>query len=143
MSSPLVDFWTQPIWRAVGPIFLCLVFTVGCATADAKVAVMRYDDFGPQAAVYEWLGNEWWQWQSEGDPDPNKQYDIRVVIYKNCSLQDVQRKYPVVPAQHKDYRYISYDEAARHLDELIADDALPDLTAQLKVTRNELQRRFE
>jgi hypothetical protein len=108
-----------------------------------KTTIMRYDDFGPQAAVYEWLGNDWWQWQDEGDPDPQRHYDIRVVVYRNCTAEEVRRKYPTSQAALLDYRYISYDEATRRLDELIAEDALPTLTEQLRRTRSELARRFE
>lgn len=117
-------------------------FVGGCAHPTAKTTVMHYDDFGPHAAVYEWLGDDWWQWQDEGDPDPNKPYNIQVVVYRDCSLDEVRRKYPTIPEQLKDYRYISYEEALQHLDALIAENALPTLTEQLVATRRELQRRF-
>lgn len=140
MNRGLDKFWP----RRVRLVFACAaLFSASCASAKGQLAVLRYEQFGPQAAVYEWLGYEWWQWQREGDPDPNKRYDIRVVVFKNCSLNEVKRRYPVDPAKLHDYRYISFDQALRQLKKLIAENALPDLTAQLEVTRTELQRRFE
>lgn len=105
-------------------------------------AVMRYEDFGPPSMVYEWIGFDWWQWQPHGDSDPNQHYDIRIVVYRNASLEEVRRKFPVNPAALKDYRYVAYEDAIQHLEQQIEDDVMPTLTEQLRATRTELEAIF-
>jgi len=75
--------------------------------------VLSYDDFGPQAMSYEQIGKEWYQWNSQGPDDPNARDEIKVVVYRNVSLDEVKRKYPVIEGQ-QDYRYLEY-QAALHL----------------------------
>jgi hypothetical protein len=68
----------------------------GCAHSEVKsMLVLDYDDFGPQAAAYELLGMQWWQWQAHGESRPNK-CDIKVVVYEGVSLGSVKQQYPVV-----------------------------------------------
>lgn len=105
-------------------------------------AIMRYEDFGPPSMVYELIGFDWWQWLPHGDSDPNKHYDIRVVVYRNASLAEVRRKYPINPEALQDYRYVAYEDAIKHLDQQISDDVMPTLTERLRATRKELEARF-
>ena len=76
--------------------------------------VLSYDDFGPQAMSYEQIGKEWYQWNSQGPDDPNARDDIKVVVYRNVSLDEVKRKYPVIEGQ-QDYRYLEYQAALHFL----------------------------
>ena len=132
------------VLRALALLLLTSVPLVGCFAAKVpSTIVMAYEDFGTQVGVYEWLGFGWWQWQSEGGGDPNQHYEIKVVVYRGVSEAEVRRRYPVDPARFLDYRYISYEDAIRHLDELIAEDDVEPLTEQLKSTRERLRRHFE
>src|SRR6267378_3720349 len=72
--------------------------------------VLSYDDFGPQVMSYELIGKEWYQWNSQGPDDPNARDDIKVVVYRNVSVDEVRRKYPVIEKQ-QDYRYLEYQPA--------------------------------
>jgi len=72
--------------------------------------VLGYDDFGPQVMSYELIGKEWYQWNSQGPDDPNARDDIKVVVYRNVSVDEVRRKYPVIEKQ-QDYRYLEYQPA--------------------------------
>ena len=72
--------------------------------------VLSYDDFGPQAMSYELIGKEWYQWNSQGPDDPNARDNIKVVVYRNVSVDEVRRKYPVIEKQ-QDYRYLEYQPA--------------------------------
>jgi hypothetical protein len=111
-----------------------------CTSSQAlRAAVVRYEDFGPPAAAYELIGYDFWQWQDEGGSSPDQRYDIRVVVYRNSSPDEVARRYPVQPERQQDYRYVSYDAALKYLDDMIAENALPALTERLRATRRELQ----
>lgn len=70
-------------------------------------------------------------------------YEIKFVVYQGVPEDEMRRKYPVDPIRYLDYRYISYEDAIRHLDELIAEDDVEPLTEQLKSTRERLRRHFE
>ncbi len=59
---------------------------------------------------------QWWQWDSHGDSDPNSIYDIKVVVYRDMSLQEIESIFPVVKAAKKDFRYIEYNEAIKYLN---------------------------
>ena len=115
---------------------------VACAHAEVKsMVVLDYNDFGPQAAAYELLGMEWWQWQSHGESRPQA-YNIKVVVYKDVTLDSVKQKYPVVQEQLKDYRYISYNDAIQYLDDIIQENLMPELTTKLKQTKQTLLKEF-
>jgi hypothetical protein len=107
-------------------IILSLIFTGGtillCCGAPQKsnvaqvqkpktnTIVLGYDDFGPQAMSYEWIGMGWYQWNSQGPDDPNAKDDVKVVVYRNISLDEVKRMYPVIE-EKQDYRYLEYQPA--------------------------------
>ena len=52
----------------------------------------------------------WYQWNSQGPDDPNARDDVRVVVYRNISPDEVKRMYPVVE-EKQDYRYLDYQSA--------------------------------
>ena len=121
---------------------LIALLLVGCAHAEVKsMVVLDYNDFGPQAAAYELLGMEWWQWQSHGESRPQA-YNIKVVVYKDVTLDSVKQKYPVVQEQLKDYRYVSYNDAIQYLDDIIQENLMPELTTKLKQTKQTLLKEF-
>ena len=64
------------------------------------------------------MGNRrgsWYQWNNHGDSDPTKFDDIRVVVYRNSSLEEVKKTYPVDEKKKMDYRYLDYDTAINFL----------------------------
>ena len=115
-------------------IFLALC-APGCATAPRNMMVLQYHDFGPQAAAYQAIGMEWWQWDNHGDPDPNFQYDVKVVVYRDIPLSQVREAYPVVKSKEQDFRYLAYTDAMAYLNTTIQEDAMAEVTHRLKLTR--------
>jgi hypothetical protein len=115
-----------------------LSLLIAC-TAPAKphVSLLNYSDFGPQVIASEVVGMEWWQWQPHGDPRP-RPYPIKVAVFRDMSLDDVKKQFPVDEARELDYRYLQYETAMRYLDAKITEDVLPEVTAKLKATRARL-----
>lgn len=66
-------------------------------------------------AVYELIGKEWYQWNNHGGSDPNEVDDVKVVVYRNVSLDKVREMYPVVMGK-QDYRYLDYEIAIKYLN---------------------------
>ena len=96
-----------------------IVFLLSPILSRAGSAIFHYDDFGPQVAVYELIGFQWWQWESHGDPNPSSKPDIRVIVYWDEALDDIKIQYPVDQRKQLDYRYLEYDKAIKHLENLI------------------------
>lgn len=90
--------------------------------SEAKSCVLNYQDFGPQAAVYELIGFEWWQWDNVGDCDGQRFYPIKVVVYWDEDLADIKKQYPVVEETEQDFRYVTYEKAVRHLKTMITEE---------------------
>lgn len=101
--------------------FLIIAF-ISCyySTAWAESAVFDYDDFGPQILAYEMIGFQWYQWNSSGGSEPKKTDTIKVVVYWDESIEEIQKKYPVNEGKKKDYRYLSFDKAMEYLDSSIS-----------------------
>ncbi|MBI3898981.1 MAG: hypothetical protein HY308_11900 [Gammaproteobacteria bacterium] len=118
-----------------------VLMVAGCVgagqSADQKTVVLNYEDFGPQAMAYELLGMEWWQWLPHGDSRPTT-YDIKVVVYRNGTLDDVKHQYPTVAEKEQDYRYLAYPEALQYLDKNIKENVLQPVTDKLKLTREKI-----
>jgi hypothetical protein len=79
-------------------------------TPKANTIVLSYNDFGPQVVTHEKIGMGWYQWNSQGPDDPNSSDDVRVVVYRNISVDEVKRMYPVIEGK-QDYRYLEYQPA--------------------------------
>jgi hypothetical protein len=64
-------------------------------------------------------------------------YDIKVVVFKDLTMEDVQRLYPIVPRKNQDFIYLEYSEALLYLDSSVAKigQSIPQLTARLKQTK--------
>lgn len=103
--------------------FLVLIGVLLCSSlrGRAETLVFAYRDFGPQVAVVDLIGNEWYQWESHGDDDPDTHADIKVVVFWDDDLDAVSAKFPVVKEEEKDYRYLEYEQAVDHLVALIAE----------------------
>jgi hypothetical protein len=71
---------------------------------------VQYEDFGPQITSHDYIGMGWYQWDSQGGDDPNRIVDIRVVVYRNITLNEVEKIYPVIKRK-QDYRYLEYKAA--------------------------------
>ena len=104
--------------------------------------VLKYHDFGPQAAAYETIGMEWWQWDNHGDSDPDYRYDIKIVVYRDIPLHQVKEAYPVLKEKKQDYRYLSYAKAMAYLNGQIQEDLLPELTETLRKTRSRIEEKL-
>ena len=85
-----------------------------------QTVLFRYADFGPQAIAYELIGYNWYQWDCSGCGDPRKQYDIRVVVYRNINLSKVKELYPIIIGE-TDYRYVAYDDSIDFLNKKIVE----------------------
>ncbi|MET1254196.1 hypothetical protein [Aliikangiella maris] len=76
--------------------------------------VLNYSDFGPSENDSP-LGVRYWQW-----PDPQNHqpvsYDIKVVVYRDLPLEQVEKLFPVIKEKRQDYRYITHQEARKYLN---------------------------
>lgn len=116
-----------------------LFFVTACTSSnDQGTVTLDYKAFGPQVISYELIGNEWWQWDAHGAPDPAVTYDIKVVVYRNIDLASVKEKFPIDEKQQKDYRYLAYQQAIEYLDQHINENVLADVTKRLVETRHKI-----
>ena len=123
-------------------IFITFLLLSGCSRSDEEFLVLKYRDFGPQAAAYEIIGMEWWQWDNHGASDPNVYYDINVVVYRDNTLSQVKKAYPVVPAKNRDYRYLSYAKALDYIERYTQEDSYPELKETLLITHLRIEGHF-
>ncbi len=98
-----------------------ILFALGCSSISNRTMALSYQDFGPQVAAYKTIGMEWWQWDNVGDCNPNYQYDVKVVVYRNASAKTVKAAYPVSKELKHDYRYLKYEAACDYLDNKISE----------------------
>lgn len=104
-----------------GLVTVALISALCCANCSSPVKptsntiVLSYQELGPQSAVYELIGYEWYQWNSHGDPDPTKSDNVKVVVYRNIRLEQVKQMYPVINGK-QDYRYLDYSTAMDYLN---------------------------
>jgi hypothetical protein len=119
----------------IAAVIVLALCASGCVTVSRNMMVLQYHDFGPQAAAYQAIGMEWWQWDNHGDPDPNFQYDVKVVVYRDIPLSQVREAYPVVKSKQQDFRYLAYTDAMAYLNTTIQEDAMAEVTQRLKLTR--------
>lgn len=101
--------------------------------------IINYNDFGPHSMSFELLGHSWWAWESIGSSDPNERYPIKVVVYTQMTLESVKSKYPVVPEQKQDFRYIKLSQAIKYLDRNIKENIVPSVTTILLNTKQKLE----
>ena len=126
-------------------LLLCLaVATIASSCASTKTCekyvILDYEDFGPQAMAHSLIGMQWWQWQDHGSPNAGTLYDIKVIVHPDSLTKDVKKDFPIAPIQHLDYRYVTFKNAQSYLDHHIAEDLIPTLTAELKLTREKIDK---
>jgi hypothetical protein len=112
-------------------MLFCVFPFASCAVKHeprASTVVLSYQELGPQAAVYELIGKEWYQWNNHGGSDPNEVDDVKVVVYRNVSLEKVKEIYPVVVGK-QDYRYLDYETAIKYLNKNEGEPYLEHLQA--------------
>ena len=119
-------------------ILLFTLLTSCSVHSQQEVALLDYNDFGPQIIAREAVGMEWWQWQDHGDSGPAAIYPVKVAVYRDIPVTEVEQRYPVKPEQKKDFRYLEYQRALRFLDEKIAENVQENVTEQLKATRKKI-----
>lgn len=103
---------------------------------------LNYRAFGPQAMAYEIIGNEWWQWQESGGDRPAQDFDIKVIVYRGATVEELTERFPLIPEKFIDSRYLKYQDAMTYLDKHIAENAIPELTQRLGATRAKLVGHF-
>ena len=124
------------MFRLIVPFLF--MFFIACTNQVKQNSVMLdYSDFGPQVIASEIIGMEWWQWQSHGESRPMEDI-IKVVVYRDISLEKVKALYPVNPEKRKDYRYLEYKKAFDFLEEKIQENVIEKVTNKLKVTKTKL-----
>lgn len=120
-------------------LFTLLFLVSTCTNAkDQNTMTLHYKDFGPQVIAHALIGNEWWQWENNGAPDPKTVYDITVIVYRNIDLGVVKKQFPVDAERQKDYRYLEYKQSISYLDKHINESILTELTELLVKTRWEI-----
>jgi hypothetical protein len=90
--------------------------------------VLDYYDFGPQALSFGLIGMSWWQWEGGGSWEPGDSFDVRVVVYRGRSREEVERAYPTV-RDRSDYRLVPYEDAMDFFGVALRD---PDIDGALK-----------
>lgn len=119
------------------------VLPPGPPSRPPYTVVLAYDDFGPQALAGTLIGPQWWQWEAGGSWEPEDRFDIRVVVYRGLTAQEVAREYPTVKGE-ADYRYVTHDQAmahfARAMAEIKGEPSLQQLHVQLQATRARVRR---
>ncbi len=119
------------------PLFLsCTV------NQNTHTLLLDYDEFGPPVVAHKIIGMDWWQWEGHGDSRPRK-YAIKVVVYKNIDLKDIENKFPVNSSLKQDYRYVEYSVAIDYLNELIGEGVLKALTDKMVGTRTKIIKAFD
>jgi hypothetical protein len=103
---------------------------------------LDYAAFGPQPMAYEIIGKERWQWLKGTSVSPDQAFDIKVIVYRNTPVAELQERFPVIEEKLMDPRYLQYDVAMEYLDRHIAFAASPELTARLRDTRKKLSDHF-
>lgn len=107
--------------RLVTFFFGCYLL-ISCASINTATGnnyiVLKYEDFGPQDIAEELIGPDYWQWDN-GHYDSPQKFDIKVVVYRNMSLDAVKAAFPVDKSKKQDYRYVEYQAAMKWYDKQI------------------------
>lgn len=99
-------------------ILSALILLLSISHVRAGEEILPYSAFGPQAAAYELIGMEWWQWDSHGG-ESDREYPIKVVVYWDQTREGTAKRHPVDRAKLQDYRYVEYSKAVEHLEATI------------------------
>jgi hypothetical protein len=125
-------------------VLLCILLSTSCIAKHeprSSLIVLSYQELGPQVAVYELIGKEWYQWTSHSSPNPQTVDDVKVVVYRNISLAKVKEMYPVVTGK-QDYRYLDYATAIKYLNKSAGEPYLKHLQATKQKINEQLGDRW-
>ena len=138
---------TSILSKQILTLWFFIGISIFLASAQRNSLVLEYEDFGPQSAVYDVLGYQWFQWNTHGDPDPRKVDNIKVVVYRSTlPLSVVSRMYPVEKEKLQDYRHIDCQSALQLIDRNILEiksnefEGANLLLKRLKKTRARIER---
>lgn len=92
----------------------------GAPDLPGRTLTLRYEDFGPPAMAHPLLGDPWWQWSGGGSFEQDDSFDIRVVVFREISRDEVAARFPTSEGV-SDYRLVEHREALRYLDSEIGD----------------------
>lgn len=88
-------------------------------SSDSKgIFVADFDDFGFSMYSLDLLGYKRWSWLRTGGHLP-KEYDIKVIVYKDRKLEMVKQSFPIIPEKEQDYRYVDYQSASNYFAQTI------------------------
>ncbi len=124
-------------------IFPVLLLILSCQSATKRVMILDYSAFGPQVAAYEVIGYEWHQWECHGDSNPDTAYDVKVVVYREMLLKDVQALYPVNEEAKQDYRYLEYIRVMDYLKTMMNDEDAAMFKSTLQETKRKIDTYFK
>jgi len=124
-------------------IITILTLILATTTAWTAELILPYSTFGPQATAHKLIGMEWWQWESHGN-SKKQTYPIKVVVYWDQTLEETKKKYPVDQAKLKDFRYVEYSMAVKHMEEIIPElQKLKLETSTIKASLTKLKKQKE
>lgn len=121
---------------------LCLTLASCASRISRSTLVFDYADFGPQAMAYRVIGPKNHQWDPQA-PIPFGAEGVRVVVYRNIGLEEVQQQFPVDPERHQDYRYLAYADAMNYLEARIRQNLLKRITLRLERTRDSIRNHLD
>jgi len=122
-------------------LYILLIWLISIGSAHAETKLFKYSDFGPQAAVYELIGYNWYQWESHGGSSPEITSDVIVVVYWDEMAESVKKRFPINQSEKLDYRYLKKKRAIQHLEKMILEFKELDLdTKQLEITLGQLSK---
>ncbi|WP_432460918.1 MULTISPECIES: hypothetical protein [unclassified Agarivorans] len=103
--------------RILPIVVASILLNSGCnqSSIEDKTLVLPYKAFGPPSMSGHLLGVEWFQWQSHGDSRPHE-YPVKVVVYKDAFLEELEAAYPIDEALEQDFRYVEYTAAISYFD---------------------------
>jgi len=123
-------------WRLLVTLLLTCV-SLAAHSAD-NTTVLVYDDFGPQIIAHDLIGMQNWQWDTVNDGNPNPTLDIKVIVYRGVSLEQVKSQFPVSADIKQDFRYVEYSKALAYLNYHIEQNVLPIVADSLRQTHDKI-----
>ena len=123
-------------------ILTCLLLTSCASRISRTTLVFDYADFGPQAMAYRTIGPKNYQWDPQ-TPILFGAEGVRVVVYRNIRLEEVEQHFPLDPQRHQDYRYLAYADAMEYLDTRIRQNLLRRISQRLEQTRDRIREHLE
>lgn len=83
------------------------------------MVILDYEEFGPSDLAVSLIGPAYWQWDRVHSDVPRQQ-TIKVVVYKDIGLEEVERAYPSSQVKEQDFRYVEHHVVAAWFDKKIA-----------------------